>query len=383
MRFAFITTMLGSPWGGSEELWGQAATRLKLDGHQVRASVQFPPGQSAKLAALVQQGIEVETQAQPSYLSGSSKYFWDRISLSTRRGYRRLKRFRPDLVVISQGHNSGGFTWAKICREASLPYVMVVHCNSELWWFHEPEIADAIAGYTSARRVFCVSQGNLRLLRLQVGDPLLHGEVVWNPYNVSTEPVPAWPDEKVWRLASVARLDPAPKGQDILLQLLARSEWRERPVELNLYGSGPCERTLRRMAELLQVKNVHFRGHLNNVRAIWEQNHMLVLPSRYEGLPLAIVEAMWCGRPATVTDVAGNAELCTEGETGFVAPAATLASFADTMERAWQKRADWRRMGEVARARAESQIPKDPISLFCARLKECASEKVDAPLSAR
>jgi glycosyltransferase involved in cell wall biosynthesis len=380
MKFAFVTTMLGSPWGGSEELWGQAAAQLRLAGHEVRASVQYPPRLSEKLAALAKKGITLEPQPQPSYLSGPVRHFWNRISLSTRRSYRRLKRFRPDLVVISQGHNTGGFGWAKVCREAAIPYVIIVHCNSELWWFYEPEIADAIPSYTNARKVFCVSRGNLGLLRLQVGDPLLNGEVVWNPYNVSTEPAPAWPDEsKVWRLACVARLDPAPKGHDLLLQILARPEWRERPVEVNLYGTGSCELTLRRMAALLQVKSVNFRGHVNNIRAIWEQNHMLVLPSRYEGLPLAIVEAMWCGRPAVVTDVAGNAELCTDSETGFVAPSATLPSFAEALERAWEKRTEWRRMGEVARARAESHIPKDPIGLFCARLKECAS-KVDGRL---
>src|ERR1035438_6636243 len=101
MKFAFVTVMLGSPWGGSEELWGQTATQLKLAGHDVRASVQFPPRQSDKLMALVRHGIQVETQPQPSYLSGPVRYFWNRVSLSTRRGYRRLKQFKPDLVVIS------------------------------------------------------------------------------------------------------------------------------------------------------------------------------------------------------------------------------------------------------------------------------------------
>ena len=39
MRIAFISTMDGLPWGGSEELWSQAATRLLADGHDVLASV--------------------------------------------------------------------------------------------------------------------------------------------------------------------------------------------------------------------------------------------------------------------------------------------------------------------------------------------------------
>ncbi len=37
MRFAFITTMLGAAWGGSEELWSQVAIQLSRDGHDVSA----------------------------------------------------------------------------------------------------------------------------------------------------------------------------------------------------------------------------------------------------------------------------------------------------------------------------------------------------------
>ncbi len=160
-----------------------------------------------------------------------------------------------------------------------------------------------------------------------------------NPYNVSTEPAPEWPKEDgTWHFACVARLDSAAKGQDLLIQMLARPEWRERRVEVNLYGTGSHELTLRRMTEMLQVQNVHLRGHVSDVRGIWKENHILVLPSRYEGLPLVLVEAMWCGRPAVVTDVGGNAELCRDRQTGFVAQSATLASFAEAMERAWEAR---------------------------------------------
>jgi glycosyltransferase involved in cell wall biosynthesis len=141
---------------------------------------------------------------------------------------------------------------------------------------------------------------------------------------------------------------------------------------MNFFGEGPHELALRRLADMLQLKQVHFRGHVSDIEAIWEQHHMLVLPSRYEGLPLVLVEAMWCGRPAVVTEVAGNAEVCVDNETGFVAPAPTVPLLADTLQRAWDRREDWQRMGQAARARAESQIPRDPIGVFAERLRNCA-----------
>lgn len=379
MRFVFVTTMLGAPWGGSEELWSQAATQLLRSGHEVHALVPYWPLPSKGILALAQHGIAVRTVPTPLYIAGPVRYTWNRVTLSWRRLRAWLRRFSPDLVVISQGEIASGLEWARVCREARIPYVLIVHCNSEQFWFEESVLDEAVASYTSARKVFCVSRGNLELLRLQLGEPLPGAEIAWNPCNVSSEFVPAWPSETDrWRIACVARLDPAPKGQDLLLQVLARPEWRERPVELDLFGKGAYESGLRRIAKMLQLQNVHFRGHVGNVEAIWEDHHILALPSRYEGLPLALVEAMWCGRPAIVTDVAGNAELCIDGQTGFVAQSPTFASFAEAMERAWEKRTQWRRMGELARARVESLIPKNPISLFCERLKACAAESSDS-----
>ena len=373
MKFAFISTMLGSPWGASEELWSQTAVQLSRAEHNVQASVPYWPRLSDKVTVLTDHGISLETY--PSYHAGRVRSLWDRSALSYRRSYRRLKQFNPDLVVISQGHISGGFDWAKVCREAAIPYSMMLHCNSETWWFSDQELGEAVASYTAARKVFCVSQHNLDLLRLQLGEPLKNGEVVWNPNKVSSERIPDWPDDsRLWRLACVGRLDPAPKGQDLLAQILARPEWRNRPVELNLFGEGPFEQSLRRLCGMLKLNNVHFRGHVNDVRAIFEQNHILVQPSRYEGVPITVMEAMMCGRPAIVTDMGRMAELCVDDETGFVAPAATVSSFGHALERAWERRNDWPNMGLAARARAESQFPKDPIDVFCNRLISCISE---------
>jgi|HubBroStandDraft_6_1064221.scaffolds.fasta_scaffold59221_2 glycosyltransferase involved in cell wall biosynthesis len=370
MKFAFISTMHGWPWGGSEELWSQAAVQLRREGHEVRASVGSWPQLSEKATALPPQGIRLETH--PAGKDGLARRIWNKASRNSPRNFDRLRRFNPDLAIISQGHNSGGFDWARVCREAHIPYVIIVHCNSELWWFGE-QFDEAVESYKAARTVFCVSYNNLALLRLQLGEPLANAEIVRNPYNVSPQYQPGWPHEDgQWRFACVARIDPAAKGHDLLLQVLARPEWRGRPVDLNLFGTGPDEQALRRMAGMLQLENVHFRGQVSEVKTIWEQNHLLVLPSRYEGLPLVLIEAMWCGRPAVVTDVGGNAELCADGETGFVAPAATASCFAHALERAWERRTEWPRLGQAARDRVESQIPKDPVALFCARLKACA-----------
>ena len=184
-----------------------------------------------------------------------------------------------------------------------------------------------------------------------------------------------WPEkDDPWKLACVARLDPAAKGQDTLFQILALPQWRQRPVELNLYGQGPGEPILRKIISMLALTSVHFRGHLADVASIWDQNHILVLPSRYEGLPIALVEAMWCGRTAVVTEIGGNTELLANGRTGFFAQAPTIGIFESALERAWQRRLEWRAMGVAARQAVEAQIPNDPIAVFCKQLQSVVLE---------
>ena len=73
-------------------------------------------------------------------------------------------------------------------------------------------------------------------------------------------------------------MDPAAKGQDLLLQILARPEWRDRPVELNLFGAGRYELALRRLAAMLQLNQVHFHGHVAALRRSGSKTICLFFP---------------------------------------------------------------------------------------------------------
>ncbi len=366
--------MAGDPWGGSEELWSQAAARAREQGHHVSASVAWWPELSPKLSKLAEKGVEVAPRERPAKSVGEMA--WRRVKrkfggAAPDAAWLRAKK--PDLVVISQGGNRDGLDWMKLCREQHWPYAIIVQCNAESWWPGDAAGAEMASAYREARRVFCVSRRNLDLLQFQIGEALPNATVVWNPFNVPAEEPPSWPgDNGAWKLACVARLEPGAKGQDLLFQVLTQPRWSSRPVEANLYGTGTGGQNLQKLARSLQAKNIHFRGHVADVRQIWAENHLLVLPSRYEGLPLALVEAMWCARPAVVTDIGGSAEICVDGETGFVAAAPAVGLLESTLERAWERRNEWQAMGAKARAHVEKIVPKDPVGEFCQQLTACA-----------
>src|SRR5271154_7324684 len=105
MKFAFISTMDGSPWGGSEELWSQAAPRLKRAGHDVQASVHYWPQLSEKVTALAEQGIPIETHCEEQLRPAAPGGFWKNLGRgSNYSSYDWLKKFNPDLAIISQGY---------------------------------------------------------------------------------------------------------------------------------------------------------------------------------------------------------------------------------------------------------------------------------------
>jgi glycosyltransferase involved in cell wall biosynthesis len=190
--------------------------------------------------------------------------------------------------------------------------------------------------------------------------------VVPNPFNVPHAGELPWPAAGAEvRLACVARLEVLDKGQDVLLRVLALPKWRARPLHLSFFGSGGDEPALREMAVLLGLRErVTWAGQVPDMTAVWASHHALVLASRFEGLPLALVEAMLCGRPAVATDAGGTAELLVDNETGFLAAAPTVAAFDEALERAWARRAEWPVLGRAGAARARAQVPPDTGVLF-------------------
>ncbi|MBV8687498.1 MAG: glycosyltransferase family 4 protein [Alphaproteobacteria bacterium] len=379
-RFAFISSNF--TWGGSEILWSEAAATLARRGHKVwiyKNRLNPAEGNVARLRELGVKRIELaHFPFLPNKLYSFVAMFTPYLSVvyQAMRLHVALRlRGKVDLVVISQGGNHDGWLLASVCRRMKVPYVLICQKATDLYWPQDKWLPAVRAIYEEALHAFFVSAHNLRLTEEQIGRRLPRASVVRNPFLVPWDAAPAWPDEEEGiAFACVGRLYPKEKGQDIVLRVLASEKWRARPVRVTFYGAGEQREGLEAMAAYHGLSNVAFAGYEDDVQAIWARHHALLLPSRAEGLPLVLVEAMLCGRVAVVTDVAGNAEVVDDGATGFVADAAAERSFDEAMERAWQRRREWREIGAEAARRIRTLVPSDPPAALCETLLRLAGE---------
>jgi len=117
----------------------------------------------------------------------------------------------------------------------------------------------------------------------------------------------------------VGRLERA-KGVDILLESikLLKSKYR-RSLKIGLVGSGSLEKKLKTTAEKLKIsENVEFLGIRKDIDTLMQKSKIFVLPSRWEGLPMVILEAMASGIPIVATKVGGIPEIIEDGKDGIL-----------------------------------------------------------------
>jgi glycosyltransferase involved in cell wall biosynthesis len=383
-RVAFIADTISAPWGGSEELWSQTATRLVAEGVSVAASIHARLPLHDRVRDLMGSGVKL-------WLRPERYSAWRRMRRRVLSGSKsdlliEIEKFlhlvQPELVVLSTGGVWPPIEWLELCSRKGLPFVTIGQANSESLWFDDETAGRYRRVLASALRCFFVSKANLRLAEKQIGGDLPNAEVVRNPFNIDVEASMPWPssaEDGELRLACVGRLDPRAKGQDILLEALANKVWMNRRWRLTLYGNGPMKNGIERLVQRFGLGGrVTLAGYASRVEDIWAQNHALVMPSRFEGLPLVIVEAMLCGRPVVATDVAGHSEIIEDGVSGFLADAPTVASMTRALERLWEHRHDLIVMGEAAAKSIRNCVPADPVRVFSHKI-QCLLDSTSSP----
>jgi len=248
-------------------------------------------------------------------------------------------RWRPDVALAFNGIPCGPVTWL-LRHLTGVPYVVCLRGGDVPGFrcegidrFHRLLAPLTRSVWRQGAAVTANSAGLSELARAFM--PELDVPVI--PNGVDTRlfhPAEAGPaGDRPVRLLAVGRLV-AQKGIDVLLDALARPGLET--VELDVVGDGGWRGALEGQAAALGMAGrVRLHGWLDRsvLAEIYRAADVFVLPSRDEGMPNVVLEAMASGLPVVASAVAGARELVVEGSTGFLVPPEEPGALADALLR--------------------------------------------------
>ena len=141
-----------------------------------------------------------------------------------------------------------------------------------------------------------------------------------------------WPTADGPFIVAMGRLT-REKGFDLLLRAFAQIGLSRPSWSLVIVGDGPERNSLEQQAKLLGLgRRVHLVGLIKSPQALLRRASAFVLSSRFEGMPMALLEAMACGLPCVSFDCpTGPRELIRSGVDGLLVPPADVPLLAQAI----------------------------------------------------
>ncbi len=318
-----------SQWGGAQRVVLDYSEILRSAGYTVFISAS-PGGELEKRAT--SRGISFF----PLRMERKISPFRD---LSALLELRKLTK-KEDIRVLHAHSTKAGF----LARNPYVPGLKLFTAHG--WCFtpgapggHYCKFAEKIASFFSWK-IICVSRFDLELA-LKAG--IKGSKLLYIPNGIRDTVKFADPARSDL-IVSVARFSPQKDYETLLLAL------SELSAEAWLAGEGPLLEKTKLLAKKMGLSpRVNFKGFVEDVEGILARAGIFVLSSRWEGLPLSIIEAMRAGLPVVATDVGGVRELVKDGINGFLVPPRNPAALRDRLKELLQNPALREEMGRRGR----------------------------------
>ncbi|QTD47494.1 glycosyltransferase [Ottowia testudinis] len=266
---------------------------------------------------------------------------------------RIIRAWRPDVVFA---HGFSDHIWGRRAAVAeSVPCIFHVEHNSRERYTRR-RLAQALALAPATRASIGVSEG-VRTSLIERGFP--PEKCLAIPNGIATERFPdsllpaRWPERRpaILMASRFARQ----KDHDSLIRALALLREQGLTPDLHLAGGG-SQRRLRHAQALarrlgLQAQ-VHFLGNVADLPQRLAATRIFVLSTHWEGMPLALVEAMAAGCACIGTDVLGVREVIEHGRTGLLVPPEDAPALAAALQRLLHDAALAEQLGQAARQQA-------------------------------
>jgi glycosyltransferase involved in cell wall biosynthesis len=343
MRILYVTSLY-LPWlGGLEVLASQLVGELRGRGHEL-AVVTAVNDSGAPLGVAEVEGARV-LRTDAYHLAARL----DPTELLHRR--REIRNFVDDFAPdVVHAHDAGPMLVAYE-RAVRRPRPLVVTLHNVMTLLAPATVPFLAGALRRADRVTGVSAdvvADTLTWAPWLGDRISLVRNAVAPPGPSAGPVPDGPP----RLLCVGRLA-AQKGFDRALDALARVVASEPRAHLTIVGVGPDRGALAdQIARLGLERHATLRGRVEHheIGPLLAASTALVMPSRFEGLPLVALEAAWMARPVVGSDVPGLRCAVADGVTGLLVPDGDVGALAAALLRLIDDRELARELGAAARA---------------------------------
>jgi glycosyltransferase involved in cell wall biosynthesis len=289
------------------------------------------------------------------------------------RALRFVQRSRPDAVLAFFGMPCGAAAWL-LKKLYGIPYVVSLR-GGDVPGFrpYDFRIFHKLIGpflhmiWRDAAAVVANSRGLQDLARAfdpKVSIPIISNGVEVSYYDGGPRP---WSSAS---LLSVGRVV-YQKGFDLGLQALY--QLKELDWQWRIAGDGPQMASLKALARELGISDrVIFLGWQARDELVkcYHASTIFLFPSRHEGMPNAVLEAMASGLPVVATRIAGNEELVLDDQTGLLAEPESVSSLRDNLRLLLADPSLRQRMGDAALARVKQAYSWESSALQYSRILE-------------
>jgi glycosyltransferase involved in cell wall biosynthesis len=118
------------------------------------------------------------------------------------------------------------------------------------------------------------------------------------------------------------------KGADILIDIIRHTKtFFNQEIKFMIAGTGPLKKSIEKIAE--EFQNVEYLGYVDRdvLRQVYRRAHLLLAPSRSEGMPLSVLEAQSCGLPVVGSRIPGIIDIVEDGKNGRLVPVNDIDGF--------------------------------------------------------
>jgi glycosyltransferase involved in cell wall biosynthesis len=331
--------------GGTEKTLLVLCRSLKAKGFDFRIAALKGGGAAAE--ALKEAGFPVVLLQSPDGFFGGALDF---IPL-TLRLRREIKGFSPDLVHtwLTRANTVGRLAARFSGRRPVISSLRVMEEEKSYHLWAERFLQGLC-------RTVTVNSAELkRFARQRIGIPA--EKIVLIPNGIDASPGPsssaaalrsAWAAPGQFLIGGLGRLH-RQKGFDVFLRAAARIAKLRPECRFVIAGDGPERENLKALAKSLGIETaVSFAGWVPKSLDFLSVLDLFVFPSRWEGLPNAVLEAMLCGKPVVCTP-AGSSGLIEDGRDGLVVPAENAAEISAAAVRMFGDPELRSRLGRAAR----------------------------------